>query len=231
MEMARNFPAHRRADRRRQAELQVYQAYADSLADGLALYSAVPPGGSEVDLVAWHVGHVRVAIDIKGGPYEKVNGIWQRVQDDGPEAVACQASKAFDAGMKLHRFLKRHQVEHSPFVVAVLVLPDLPPGHAIEQTGSQTIIVCGMEDLVERVRNKAVARHTIHFPPTWEDARRESRLLTLGQPEPEPECPSEANGAAPGDIAGLLGERGVYIERVENLHLHLDGKAATDIPA
>lgn len=231
MEMGNIFPAHRRNDRKRQAELQVYQAYADSPTDGLALYSTVPPGGSEVDLVAWYVSHVRVAIDIKGGPYEKVNGVWQRVQDDGSEAVACQASKAFDAGMKLHRFLKRHQVEHSPFVVAALALPDMPPGHAIEQTGSQTIIICGMEDLVDRIRNEAVARHTIHFPPTWEDARRESRLLTLGQPEPEPERPSAPGGATPSGVAGLLQAQGIHIERVENLHVHLDAQASADFPA
>ena len=221
MEMGNIFPAHRRNDRKRQAELQAYQAYADSPADGLALYSAVPPGGSEIDIIAWHVGHVRIAIDVKGGPYELIGGVWQRVQDDGPEAVTCQASKIFDAGMKLHRFLKRHQVEHSPFVVTALALPDMPPGHAIEQTGSKAIIICGMEDLVERLRNEAVEREVIHFPPTWEDARRESHLLLAGQPEPE-----RPTASAPDGIADLLRERGVYIERVENLHLHLDGNAA-----
>lgn len=131
----------------------------------------------------------------------------------------------------MYRYLKKHEGDHSPYVVTALALPDMPPGHVIERVCGQSIVICGLDDLVERIRNEAVARHTIHFPPTWEDTRRESRLLTLGQPEPEPERPSAANGAAPGDIASLLGERGVYIERVEHLHLHLDAKAATDIPA
>ena len=227
MEMGNIFPAHRRNDRKRQAELRVYQAYADSPADGLALYSTVPPGGSEIDIIAWHVGHVRMAVGIKGGPYEQVNSVWQRVTDQGAEPLSAQASHAFDDGMKLHRYLKQHEAGHSPYVVTALALPDMPPGHAIERVCGQSIVVCGLDDLVDRIRNEAVARHTIHFPPTWEDARRESRLLTLGQPEPEPERPS----AAPGGIADLLRERGVYIERVENLHLHLDGNAAADIPA
>ena len=80
-------------------------------------------------------------------------------------------------------------------------------------------MVCGLEDLVQRVKAQAVERHTIHFPPTWVDARRESQLLLAGQPEPE--RPSATGGGVPGGVAGLLQDRGIYIERVENLHLHL----------
>ena len=104
MEMGNIFPAHRRNDRKRQAELAVYQAYADSPTDGLALYSTVPPGGSEIDIIAWHVGHVRMAVGIKGGPYEQVNSVWQRITDQGAEPLSAQASHAFDAGMKLYRY-------------------------------------------------------------------------------------------------------------------------------
>ena len=229
METANDFSHGRRNDRRRQAELQVYQAYADSPEDGIALYSKVPPGGSEIDVIAWYVGHVRMAIAVKGGPCEYVDGMWQHVYDDGMEAVTCQASKAFDAALALHRFLKKNEGEHSPYVVSAMVLPDMPPGHAIERVCVQSIVVCGMEDLVQRVKAQAVERHTIHFPPTWVDARRESQLLLAGQPEPE--RPSATGGAVPGGVAGLLRDGGVYIKRVENLHLHLGAQAAADIPA
>ena len=229
METANDFPHGRRNNRRRQSELQVYQAYADSDEDGIALYSMVPPGGSEIDVIAWYVGHVRMAIEIKGGLYENINGMWQQVHDDGAEAVTCQVSKAFDGALALHRYLKQHEGEHSPYVVSALVLPDMPPGHAIERVCGQAIVVCGLEDLVQRVKTQAVERHTIHFPPTWVDARRESQLLLAGQPEPE--RPSSTGGAVPGGVAGLLRDGGVYIERVQNLHLHLDARTATDIPA
>ena len=209
--------------------MEVYQAFADSSIDGLALYGAVPPGGTELDLVSWIVGHVRTNIEVKGGPHKYVNGVWRRSQDGIDDPISCPAAQAFDAGMKLHRHLKAHQGEHSPYVVSVLVLPDMPAGHVLEQVNSQTIIICGLEDLVERVKAQAVERHTIHFPPTWVDARRESQLLLAGQPEPEP--PASTGGAALNGVGGLLRDGGVYIERVENLHLHLDGKAAADIPA
>lgn len=227
MEMANDIPTGRRNGRRQQSELQVCQAYADSPEDGIALYSMVPPGGSEIDVIAWHVGHVRMAIAVKGGICEYINGMWQHVCDNGAEAVTCQVSKAFDGALALHRFLKQHEADHSPYVVSALVLPDMPPGHAIERLCGQAIVVCGLEDLVQRVKAQAVERHTIHFPPTWVDARRESQLLLAGQPEPE--RPSATGGGVPGGVAGLLQDRGIYIERVENLHL--DVRAATDIPA
>ena len=227
MEMANHFPEHRRRDRRRKAELAVYQAYADSPLEGLALYGAVPPGGSEVDLPVWYVEYVRMALEIKGGEYEEINGIWQRVPDLGAEDITTQAAQAFDAGMGLHRYLKRHEGDHSPFVVAALVLPDMPAGHKLERTNCQTIIVCGLEDLVERVRNEALARNTIHFPPTWDDARRESKLLMARPSESEPEPQAQV----PNGMADLLQDRGIYIERVEHLHLHLGAQAPADIPA
>ena len=45
------------------------------------------------------------------------------------------------------------------------------------------------------------------------------------EPAPEPQPSVEApNGADAEGIATLLGDHGVYIGRVENLHLHLAGR-------
>ena len=228
MEMLNSFPENLRGSRRHQAELAVFLLFANSAVDGIAVYGAVPPGGSQVDIVAWYVADVRAAVEIKGGEYIEVDGVWQRTADLGGESVDTQISQAFEAGMGLHHYLKRHEGEHSPFVVNVLVLPDMPAGHELERRNGQAIVLCGRDNLVERIRNAAVTRNKILFPPTWADARRESALLLARPPEPEQEPEPEPkpsaeppNGADAEGIAALLGDHGVYIGRVEHLHLHL----------
>lgn len=181
MEMVNTYPTNLRGSRRHRAELAVYQAFSDSLIDGLAAYGAVPPGGFQVDIAAWYPGHVRTAIEVKGGQYVYINGVWQRISDLGGELVSDQLAQAFRAGIRMHRYLKQHQGEHTPFVVSVLVLPDLPAGHEIERLNSQTMVLCGMDGLVERIRNQAVERNEIHFPPTWADARREWHCCWRGR--------------------------------------------------
>ena len=232
MEMLNNFPTNLRGSRRHQADLDVFLAFANSDIDGIAVYGAVPPGGSQVDITAWIVGDVRTAVEVKGGEYIKGASGWQRTADLGGESLDTQISQAFEAGMGLHRYLKRYEGEHSPFVVNVLVLPDMPVGHEIERRNGQAIVLCGRDNLVERIRNTTVARNKIHFPPTWAEARREAQLLLERPPEPEQEPAPEPqpsaeppNGADAVGIASLLGDHGVYIGRVENLHLHLpEGK-------
>ena len=191
MEIINTFPEQFRNNRRRQAELAVYEALADSDVEGIAVYGAVPSGGCEVDFAVWYVGHVRAAIEVKGGEYENAGGVWQRVPDLGGEPVTGQIAQAFRSGIGMHRYLKQHEGDHSPYVVSVLVLPDIPPGHEIERTNGKAIVLCGLERLVERIRKASVGRHDIHFPPTWDVAGRESELL-LTQPsetEPEPQPP------------------------------------------
>ena len=223
MEMANNFPAALLDSRRHQSEHLVYQAIANSPLEGLAVYGAVPPGGLEVDFAIWLVGDVRIALEVKGGQYEELNGIWQRIPDLGGETVTDQATQAFNAGIKMCRYLKKHRGEHSPFVVSALALPGMPAGHPMERTNSQAIVMCGLDRLLERLKAAAVTRNIL-FPPTWADARRESALLLERPPEPEQEpeqSPEPPNGADAAGIASLLGDHGVYIGRVEHLHLHL----------
>ena len=191
-----------------------------------------------MDIAAWYVGDVRTAVEIKGGEYIEAENGWQRTADLGGESLDTQISQAFEAGMGLHRYLKRHEGEHSPFVVNVLVLPDMPVGHEIERRNGQAIVLCGLDNLVERIRNTAVARNKILFPPTWAEARRESALLLERPPEPEQEPAPEPqpsaeppNGADAKGIASLLEGHGVYIGRVEHLHLHLaEGKGQIPYP-
>ena len=183
MEMLNNFPANLRDSRRHQAELDVFLMFANSDVDGIAVHGAVPPGGSQVDIAAWFVGDVRTAVEIKGGEYIEADGGWQRTADFGGESLDTQISQAFEAGIGLHRYLKRHEGDHSSFVVNVLALPDMPAGHELERRNGQAIVLCGRDNLVERVRNAAVAHKKIHFPPTWVEARRESELLLSRPPE------------------------------------------------
>ena len=133
--------------------------------------------------------------------------------------------------MALRNFLcERLGRRHKPFVIAAVVFPDMEPAPDIEAltAGGQTHVIWGAGDVAGRLVNIA-AQVGVKFPPGALDVQRETALLPMGQPETE--RPSATGGAAPGGLAGLLPERGIYIERVENLHLHLDARAGADIPA
>ena len=162
MEMLNNFPANLRHSRRHQSELEVFLKFANSDIDGIAVHGAVPPGGSQVDIAAWYVGDVRTAVEVKGGEYIEAENGWQRTADLGGESVDTQISQAFEAGMDLHRYLKRHVGDHSPFVVNVLVLPDMPAGHELERRNGQAIVLCG------RDRRGALPQR---LPPGGRDSR------------------------------------------------------------
>ena len=220
-----SFPEHRIHNLLRRAELDVYRAYAESPAPGIAVYGAVPPGGREVDFTVWYPGHVRVALEVKGGEYACANGEWRLKGPGGPEAVGCPITQAFDGGIKLHKYLKANQGAHSPYVAAVVAFPDMEPGHGLERVSGLAAVVCGIGDIVARVMEQALNHHDILYPPTWEDARRESKLLLPNIPAQPEDAPgsNDADSEDAGCATGLLGAHGITIGHVEHLHVHLPG--------
>ena len=219
-----SFPEHRIHHLLRRAEHDVYRAYAESPAQGIAVYGAVPPGGREVDFAIWYPNHVRVALEVKGGEYAFVNGSWRLLGPGGPEAVGCPITQAFDAGIKLHKYLKSNPGPHSPYVVSVAAFPDMEPGHDLERVNGLAAVVCGLDDIVTRVMEQALEHHDIMYPPTWEDARRESKLLLPDIPaQPDDGAPAGSTGMDAESAADLLGAHGITVGHVEHLHVHLPG--------
>ena len=232
MEVKPVFPEHRLRDPKRQAELAVYRDLEASVIPGVALYGARPgPNGVEMDFALWLESIARFVLEVKGGQYCVEGGEWFLEGPGGAMPKNSPLMQAWDNAMSLRNFLcERLGRRHKPFIIAVVVFPDMEPDPDIEAltAGGQTHVLWGAGDVAGRLANIA-AQVGVKFPPGLLDVQRETALLPMGQPEPE--RPSATGGAAPNDLAGLLQERGIYIERVENLHLHLDAKAATDIPA
>ena len=232
MEVKPIFPENRLRDPKRQAELAVYRDLEASMVSGVAVYGARPGAfGVDLDFALWLEGIARFVLEVKGGRYFVDGGEWLL---DGPGGATSKSSplmQAWDNAMALRNFLcERLGRRHKPFVIAAVVFPDMEPDPDIEAltAGSQGHVLWGAGNIAERLAAIA-AEVGVKFPPGALDVQRETALLPMGQPEPE--RPSALSGAAPGGLAGLIQERGIYIERVENLHLHLDARVGADIPA
>ena len=86
------FPAHRRGDPQRRAELAIYNELAASAAPGFALYETrANSTAPEIDFALWleDVGHF--GLDVKGGAYSMEHGqlFLHTPERTGKEASAC----------------------------------------------------------------------------------------------------------------------------------------------
>ena len=90
--------------------------------------------------------------------------------------------------MKLHDFLKARVADgRNPFMVPVLLLPDMEPDADIEAWADHTNVhvVFGTDDLVERLVDLAPHAQVL-YPPTAEEIAEEVALVMPGQPEQIP---------------------------------------------
>lgn len=235
MEVKPIFPDHRLHDPKRQAELAVYRDLEASVIPGVALYGARPGAtGVEMDFALWLESIARFVLEVKGGQYCVDGGGWFLESPGGAMPKNSPLMQAWDNAMALRNFLcERLGRRHKPFVIAAVVFLDMEPDPDIEALadGGQTHVLWDAGDagdVAGRLANIA-AQVGVKFPPGLLDVQRETALLPTGQPEPE--RPSTPGGAAPNGLTGLLQERGIHIERVEHLHIHLDAGVGADIPA
>ena len=232
MEVKPIFPDHRLHDPKRQAELAVYRDLEASVIPGVALYGTRPgPNGVEMDFALWLESIARFVLEVKGGRYFLNGGEWFLEGPGGAMLKSSPLMQAWDNTMSLRNFLcERLGRRHKPFVIAAVVFPDMEPDPDIETltAGGRTHVLWGAGDVAGRLANIA-AQVGVKFPPGLLDVQRETALLPTGQPEPE--RPSTPGGAAPNGLTGLLQERGIHIERVEHLHVHLGAGVGSDIPA
>ena len=232
MEVRPIFPDHRLRDPKRQAELAIYRDLEASMIPGVALYGARPgPNGVEMDFALWLESIARFVLEVKGGRYFLNGGEWFLEGPGGAMLKSSPLMQAWDNTMSLRNFLgERLGRRHKPFVIAAVVFPDMEPDPDIETlaAGGRTHVLWGAGDVAGRLADIA-AQVGVKFPPGLLDVQRETALLPTGQPEPE--RPSATGGAAPNGLTGLLQERGIHIERVEHLHVHLGAGVGADIPA
>ena len=187
MDIHPEFPAHRRQDPKRQAELLVYEQLRESNLPGMALYEARPHRNCrELDFAIWLEDVARFGGQVKGGVYRIEKGVWYLATPTGEERKASPMKQLWDSTMGLHDFLQeRVSGGRNPFIVPVLIFPNMDHDDDIEawavQAGVQVLFRAGR--LVERLVDLA-ATCKVYFPPTAPEIVEEVELVIPGQGVP-----------------------------------------------
>ena len=207
------FPANRLNNPKRQAELSVYRELEASDAAGTVIYEARPdPSCPEVDFVIWLEGVARIAMQVKGGQYRIERGRWYLATPNGEEKKSTPAKQAWESALALHNHLQeRISDARNPFVVPVLLFPDMEPDADIETWAAQARIhvLFGGQRLVERLEELAAVSQ-VRFPPTEEEIAEEVELVMPGVAEVADPAPS---------VIGLQA-RQVIIQHANVVNIH-----------
>ena len=106
MRMLNEFPEHRRADPRRQAEMQVYDQLAGSGAPGAAIYEIrAQRDAPEVDFMVWLQDSARFGMQVKGGRYTIEGGRWFLHTNGEREPMQDPVKLTWDAAMSIRAAL------------------------------------------------------------------------------------------------------------------------------
>ena len=218
MRIVPKFPKHRFHDPKRQAELAVYRELEASTTPGVALYEPrFGPYSRGLDFAAWFEGIGRFGIETKGGQHSVKDATWYLSTPSGQVEIDCPALQAWDGSMAFRDRIARKK-GRGPFVVAVVIFPDMEPDARISAmlADSPAHAVFGVSDLTNRL---AELIH-IENPPDAVDIEREVALVAGAEPEPE----TEASGLPVSDLnVGHL-----VIHHVEHLHIHTPLPAAPE---
>ena len=161
------FPAHRRRDPLRLAELQAYTEFMNSDRAGRVLYEVKTSRNvPELDFAVLLEDMAIYGVQVKGGQHVITRGQWQRITDDGPVTIPCPMKVTWDAALQIREAVKR-RLGRKVFVVAVLVFPDMEPDPDIElrAENDRVKVLFGTNNLVERLVD-LVADEEIFSPPT-----------------------------------------------------------------
>ena len=219
------FPAHRRRDPLRLAELQAYQEFMNSDRAGRVLYEVKTSRNvPELDFAALIEGVAIYGLQVKGGQHVITRGQWQRITDDGPVTIPCPMKVTWDAALQIREAVKR-RLSRKVFVVAVLVFPDMEPDPDIElrAENDRVKVLFGTNNLVERLVD-LVADEEIFNPPTaWlvdeiaetlmpflanggDDEEEPELLPDMPKPGPKPDQPGQAKRIGNMDASGRPAE-------------------------
>ena len=162
----REFPSGRRKKPKRQAERRVYQALAGSDRQGFVYYEwRKGYEHIELDFAVWVEGLGRFALQVKGGRYVLIDGDWYLKTRDGVKLIeSCPLDEAKLAALDLHDDIEdRAYTPYNPYVIPVVVFPDMEPDPAIERLAERrgVYVIWGIgnlwADLAEIVRSRRVS--------------------------------------------------------------------------
>ena len=163
------FPPHRRLDPKRRAEMEVYEAIANSTRPGRALYevktSATVP---ELDFALLLEGQAVVGLQVKGGPHVLKRAQWKRITDQGPVNVPDPISLTWDSAMQI-REVAQKTLRKKVFVIPMIVFPDMQHDPVIEARAAEAKVkaLFGAEDLVERIIDALAGEDIFNPPSSW----------------------------------------------------------------
>ena len=162
----REFPSGRRKKPKRQAERRVYEALAGSDRQGF-VYHEWRKGYEhiELDFAVWVKDLGRFALQVKGGHYLLIDGEWYLKTREGNKHVrSCPLDETKLAALDLHDDIKEcAQTAYNPYVIPVLMFPDMDPDPAIKKLASRAgvYVIWGVSnllaDLEEIVRSRRVS--------------------------------------------------------------------------
>ena len=162
----REYSPTRRGKPKRQAERQVYEALAGRDRRGFAYYEwRKGYERIELDFAVWVEGLGRFALQVKGGRYRLSDGEWYLKKRDGLRPIkSCPLDATKLAALDLHDDIEELAgTRYNPYVIPVLVFPDMEPDAAIESLAKRAgvYVIWGVRDLLadlERiVRSRRVA--------------------------------------------------------------------------
>ena len=150
----REFPSGRRKRPKRRAEKRVYEALAGSALRGFVYYEwRRGYEYIEVDFVLWVEGLGRFALQVKGGVYFLDDGEWFLITRDGVKSIKTSPlDETWLAMLDLHDDIaEKARTPYDPFVLPVLIFPDMEPDEAIERLASRkgVYLVWGTENLLQ----------------------------------------------------------------------------------
>ena len=159
----RQFPPARLEMPKRRAERQVFEALADCERQGFAYYEwRKGYGRIELDFAVWIEGLGRFALQVKGGRYALTDGDWYLKTRAGPRLIeSCPLDEAKLAALDLHDDIEeKAETAYNPFVVPVLVFPDMEPDPHIESLASRkgVYLIWRTDALVECLSEIAQSR-------------------------------------------------------------------------
>ena len=162
----REFPSGRRKKPKRQAERRVYEALAGSDRQGFIYYEwRKGYEHMELDYAVWIEGLGRFALQVKGGRYLLIDGEWHLKTRDGVKLIeSCPLDETKLAALDLHDDIEDlAETHYNPFVIPVLMFPDMEPDPAIKQLAKRTgvYVIWGvgnlLADLEKIVRSRRVS--------------------------------------------------------------------------
>ena len=180
------FPEDRIHDPKRQAELTVFRELQASETPGVAFYEArAGIDGREVDYAIWLEDIARTGLQVKGDAtaWTVASGISLPREVGG--ASPARPSRAGRSSIQLHDYLQeRLPAGRNPFVIPMLVFPDMLPDANIEAWSIQAgvRVLFGTENLVEHLV-EAVATCRVNYPPSGYETAEEVELLMPGRSE------------------------------------------------